>query len=273
MPLLAYWYNKGRNLGDSLNPWLLTQLSGSPVEWVDPAHCREPHYVCMGSVFHFVGSESIVWGTGIIAENRRPTVLPKKILAVRGPLTRKILVEMGTRCPAVFGDPALLLPHVYDPTVEKRFALGIVPHYVDKAHPWVSRLQHEDGAKIVDVESPDPLQPVRDILSCDAIVSSSLHGLIVADAYRVPNMWVDFNSPGFSGHRPTIIGGGFKFLDYFASVRRPAIGPRRIRRCTTVRALIRGVAKTYTPPEFDPTLLLHACEFHSFRDRAPRTTG
>jgi len=46
------------------------------------------------------------------------------------------------------------------------------------------------------------------ISACDVIVSSSLHGLIVADAYVVPSRWV--------APENSIKGDGFKFRDYEA---------------------------------------------------------
>ena len=49
------------------------------------------------------------------------------------------------------------------------------------------------------------------IYSCDIILSSSLHGIIIADAYNIPNIWLD-EFPLNEGH--------FKFKDYFLSQNR-----------------------------------------------------
>lgn len=54
-------------------------------------------------------------------------------------------------------------------------------------------------------------------MSCKKIVSSSLHGLIVSDSYKIPNRWVSFSDQ--------IAGGTFKFLDYFSSVNREETVP------------------------------------------------
>jgi hypothetical protein len=47
---------------------------------------------------------------------------------------------------------------------------------------------------------------VREIAACAAVLTTSLHGLIVADAYGIPAVW--------STLAPDLIGGTFKFHDY-----------------------------------------------------------
>ena len=74
--------------------------------------------------------DSIVWGTGCIAPGRIGQT-PKKIYAVRGPLTKKELDKRGISCPEIYGDPALLFPQIYNPKIEKKYKLGIIPHYID----------------------------------------------------------------------------------------------------------------------------------------------
>jgi hypothetical protein len=73
--------------------------------------------------------------------------------------------------------------------------------------------------RLVNVQQP--VEAVIDaIASCEFVVSSSLHGLIVAHAYRRPALWVEFADP--------LLGDRSKFHDYFASLGRPAPSPVRL---------------------------------------------
>lgn len=83
-------------------------------------------------------SESIVWGAGVIDNAEELLAHPKKVLAVRGPLSRQYLLERGIECPAVYGDPALLVPKVYNPSIEKNtnWALFLTMQ-ISTLHCWI----------------------------------------------------------------------------------------------------------------------------------------
>ncbi|WP_052307650.1 polysaccharide pyruvyl transferase family protein [Belliella baltica] len=85
---------------------------------------------------------------------------------------------------------------------------------------------------IIDVQQKNPLNVIDDILSCDKIISSSLHGLIVADAYRVPSIWIEFSDK--------IVGNGFKFFDYFLSVNRKDNAPVKINSTTQLDDILKN---------------------------------
>lgn len=142
---------------------------------------------------------------------------PKKIHAVRGPKTRKLLIEQGISCPEVYGDPALLLPFVYNPNIRKKYKIGIVPHYVDSNSIYLEKFKNNDDILIIDILGKDPFSFLDKLLSCEKIISSSLHGLIVSDAYKIPSLWVEFSN--------NVLGNGFKFYDYLESVNRPLSSP------------------------------------------------
>jgi pyruvyltransferase len=215
-----FWYienfprNK-HNLGDTINPWLISQLSGGE-EVLDTRLSRakpsgtSTYISAAGSIFSLLNEKAIVWGTGLSKPQRMTKLKPHKILAVRGPKTRQEVLKRGWECPEVYGDTVLLLPKVYNPKIEKQYDVGIIPHYSDYTSEWV-QLKKKEGMFVIDI-TEEPLKVVDNILKCRRILSSSLHGLVVADAYGIPSTWIRLSD--------NIPGGHFKFHDYFDSVNR-----------------------------------------------------
>lgn len=178
---------------------------------------KGPCYVSMGSIL--TQSDSLkkaeVWGAGTFNPRLPVKFSLKKTHAVRGPLTRDYLRKQGHDFPEVYGDPGVLFPLIFSPTKKKRYKLGVVPHYVDKHHPAV--VGAPDDVLIIDVFKP-PTEIIENICSCEVIASSSLHGLIAADAFGVPTTWVVFGGPAEWGNNALSRGGAFKYMDYFASI-------------------------------------------------------
>lgn len=206
----------GRNWGDALSPVLVALISGKAVVHLEGLH--HDRFLAIGSILGGSNERAEVWGSGFIREDEPLVGRPRAVHAVRGPLSRESLRKQGVECPEVYGDPALLLPRFYSPVVSKRYAVGIIPHYIDKGHPWLDQQRHEPQVLILDIESGIE-EFVRAVKSCDVILSSSLHGIICADAYGVPNAWVKFSD--------NVVGGSFKFRDYRLSI--GAEEPRELR--------------------------------------------
>lgn len=198
---------RGNNWGDALSPVLVELLSGKKAAHVVGNH--HDRYMAIGSLLDDANERTEVWGSGFIRENGTVVGRPRAIHAVRGPLSRSLLLKQGIDCPKIYGDPALLLPRFFNPDVSKRYSVGIVPHYVDKASTWLDRHRNDPQVLILDIESG--IQNfVHALKSCEVILSSSLHGLICADSYGVPNAWVQFSDD--------VVGGDFKFRDYRLSI-------------------------------------------------------
>ena len=210
------------NWGDILNRSLYENISGNQAVWVDYNHHRN-YYMCIGSVLEKATPHSVIWGSGFMYEdgvvNSRPLEKRFKIHAVRGPLTRQKLLEQGIACPEVYGDPALLYPRFYNPTIKKKYRVGIIPHYVDWEHDYVERWKdkEDEGIKVINILNEDVNSFVDEVLECEIILSSSLHGLICGDAYNIPSYWIKLSDK--------VLGEGFKFRDYFASVKRKNCKP------------------------------------------------
>lgn len=189
----AYWACKDiNNFGDLLTSYLLENMFG-----VRAVHSKTgPHLFVCGSILAEANTDTIVLGAGLGHESQRPESFMEGFF-VRGPLTEKI---SGIKAIA---DPAIILPTIYGGTRTPTYRYGVIPHYID-SHATVP-----DGMLHIDITSG--VENVIDgILQCDEVITSTLHGLIVAHAYGVPAVWVEFSD--------NVAGRGFKFRDYLLSV-------------------------------------------------------
>lgn len=230
-PLKLFW-SGGRdnvlNYGDILSPALVEMLSRRKVVYAAP----ETADLCaIGSILQRACKglwsrplfgrldRLLVWGSG--AMRAAPPIRHRllDIRAVRGPMTRDLAGLSGD---IPLGDPGLLAPLLIDGAkIERKHAFGIVPHVSDFSDPQVAmladRLPH---AAVIDLASPDIAGVTKQIASCEVILSSSLHGLIVADALHIPNARLKFAD--------RIRGGDWKFDDHFLSVEKPIVPALRV---------------------------------------------
>lgn len=206
--LPSFYYDKVDNVGDKLNSYLLQQVSGKEVYLVKTK--KFAHILPTGSILHFASDSSYVWGSGLISPDKPRKVKFAKILALRGSLTlAEIRKQTGTELDVPLGDPGLLMPRYYKAKPsDTRYRIGIVPHYVDQASEILKPFVDRPEIKIISVQQNyDSF--INELASCDYILSSSLHGLILSDAYGVPNKWISISN--------NIIGGEFKFNDYYST--------------------------------------------------------
>ena len=194
------------NFGDALAPWIARKLTGHRPVYATGGAGYE-HYILGGSILNWAGKGSKVWGAGL-ADSSNFVNSAAEIFAVRGPHTLARAIASKARCPAIFGDPAMLLPHLYSVDVLMNDRIGIVPHYVDqfRVNEWY---RGDERYQIISVF--DSVESVIDqIASCRRIISSSLHGLIVAHAYGIPAVWAKFSD--------SVLGDGTKFRDYLSII-------------------------------------------------------
>jgi pyruvyltransferase len=214
---LHYW-NGRRNFGDELSVAAVEWVTGVPVVHAESDAVGK--LLAIGSVLEKAGKGDIVWGSGLhpgqydefwmnkavgrLIKKRRYAQLEFKVLAVRGPMARDALLFRGVDCPEIYGDPGILVNQIYPAERNPIRKVGYIPHFNDKQF-------FKDVGHIIDVESGWQ-NVVDEILSCETVVSSSLHGIIVAEAYGVPAVWLR-TIPGEGGH---------KFFDYYLGTGRAA---------------------------------------------------
>lgn len=207
-PLRLHWASSKKNFGDWLSPAICELLSGRKAEHAAPGRCE---LLAIGSILGRIGHgwfshRTTVWGSGFI-EDQSPIRPRHRYCAVRGHRTAERI--KGATIEAL-GDPGLLcgmlVPGWKD--IVKKHPIGVIPHYKDRHHPAVAAfLAGHPGSVALDVFT-EPVELLRKIAECEFVLSSSLHGLVVSDAFQVPNVWVEISGP--------LRGDRFKFSDYYS---------------------------------------------------------
>lgn len=100
---------------------------------------RTIHLMTIGSIIGMGYFDAVIWGSGIhmnktvrnLIEGRKK--IKYDIRAVRGPVTRAFLRGAGYDCPEVYGDPAVLMPNIYDPrenkNQQKKYKISFIAHW------------------------------------------------------------------------------------------------------------------------------------------------
>lgn len=243
------WYKDDNpnmfNFGDDLGPYIISKLSGEKVFNVPYANSRikvlwqgiiqlkkrgiticeikkivnsffiKSYIISTGSILHLYTSKRCnVWGSGILDKMHK--VQKSNFLAVRGMHTYKKLLELGFKPKKVLGDPALLLPIIYNPHIVRKYKLGIIPHYTH--YDLFKNNCINNDILIVNLNQQNIEKIIDEILSCEKTISTSLHGIIVSHAYKIPSLW-------FCYTKMPLRGDNTKFLDYFSSVEIPDYDP------------------------------------------------
>jgi pyruvyltransferase len=199
-----YWTGK-KNFGDLLTDLLIKRFTGLSTTLVTP---DKAELVMVGSILEHLPKDfsGVIAGTGKLHEKTVVDFPNATILALRGPLTAPHLIGIP------FGDFGLLADELV-PLEDKKYDLGIVAHWTDKALTKDPRFL-KYNPKIIDV-SDDPLKVIAKIGQCKKIVSSSLHGIIIADAFGIPRR-IEISERVLS--HPHQEGGLFKWHDYSQSI-------------------------------------------------------
>ncbi len=279
------------NLGDALSPVIVALCCGLPIERV-PARSGRPRLAAAGTIGHgmergvvwFWGSgSSNVRNPGAPAEQRvpyRPPANTEMILcATRGPISHALLRGGPPASDAVYGDPIWLLRRFYRPAVEKRRELGVILHLSEladratEAHPLPSHLRYLIPGDlshavalintVTSISSEAMRRRIDDILACKRIVSTSLHGMVLAESYRIPCLY--FAPHGETRGPATVpltVGSGLdlRFIDLYRGFGldrlRVYVQPRS--EYTDWDALIRAIDEAWQPVSTDEDALMAA---------------
>lgn len=201
-------YTDVKNFGDLLGLAICKKLAPHATFQILPPYSdtNQDNLISIGSIIKGADTHSTIWGAGFIEKNEYLSNKPKSILAVRGPLTNLKIQKQGLAAAKVLGDPGHLCGLLFPDQISTRYQYGVIPHYVDKKSRALSSCKQRDDVLLIDVQQ-QPEQVLAQIKSCHYILSSSLHGIICADAYGIPAIHITLSNK--------VYGQGFKFRDYY----------------------------------------------------------
>lgn len=206
----AYWWQRVPNFGDLLAPLLLERFADlKNIEWHPIA---EADIASVGSILEHIpaGWTGYIVGSGLLREISKLKFDPyqARILALRGPLSAK-----GINGTFALGDPALLSNELIE-RQEKQWDLGILPHWQDDqlADKFLNLIPKQFSCHVIS-PAQDPITVLKEIAACRRIVTSSLHGMICADAIGGIPRRVEVCE------KMHALFEDFKFKDYSASIK------------------------------------------------------
>ncbi len=229
MSLYKIAYPDIPNMGDLINKDMLEEVFSISVKQADLKNCN---LIAIGSALDQLFKSSDfktrmkqkaitalnnnvhIWCSGFIRENLRGTsdLIYRNIQvhSLRGELTRKRMEEYtGNKYDVPLGDGGLLAQRWIGCFPEKKYSVGIIPHFKEQENPNVKKLlEAYENTTLINLRDK-PKDVVKKIGECEVIISSSLHGLIVADSFHIPNIHMTLDNKMF--------GDGYKYRDYYSA--------------------------------------------------------
>ena len=205
----AHWGRGLNNFGDCLSPDILKHYGLTPVY---VSNQKKADIILAGSILQWIETDYCGYIVGTGGDNVKYSFPNAKVLAVRG---EKTLANFNySNKTVLLGDPGFLMSYVFPEKVQQKYDLGIIPHFVDwntvNLNNWRKSFKKENVIFINPLGKPKDI--ITQIKKCRNIVSSSLHGLIIADTFHIPNIrFVDRQT------MPTYFY-DYKFDDYYSSL-------------------------------------------------------
>lgn len=212
-----FYFNARPNFGDELNIYILQRLFNLNIK---KESFKKADLIGIGSILdsNITSKQKNmlqknkplkVFSSGIIEEKKQKEFLKRKcnFLALRGKYTKsriENILKKKINCP--LGDGGLLASELLETMPKKEYRVGVILHYVDKKSSFLKNIKLEN-CKLIDI-SKNPIYILNEIAKCEVILSSAMHGLIVADSLNIPNQWIKLGD--------ILFGGDYKFKDYYS---------------------------------------------------------
>lgn len=226
-------YTDEPNIGDAINPIIVKKImkynpictdqfncqisgigSGLRRFFVNPYDMNNIDTIQYFENKHKVyNKEIILWSSGFITTptcKEIPISEKIKVASVRGELSKKYIETIiNKRLDCSVGDAGLLVSKLIKKPLCPKYKLGIIPQRREKNEMIYQEIAMEiSDSIIIDVEPLDPMTFIKQIIDCECIISSSLHGLVLADSFCIPSRHVKYTNK--------LVGDGIKFRDYYS---------------------------------------------------------
>ena len=209
-PIKTYWFRHAdfQNFGDEFSRYIINYAFGYDISLADIGDCE---LVATGSNMEVVeqsrhNKRIKIWGSGFIEEGKKAKMQNCNIYAVRGKETARRIGKANLP----MGDPGILASRCFRKKRSlKTDKIGFVAHYVDLDSDIAQRIRLDERYMLINPLEENEIVAAK-IASCKVILSSSLHGLIFADSYKIPNAHVQLSDK--------VLGGEYKFKDYCSGV-------------------------------------------------------
>ncbi len=175
-----HWFaysDSKQNIGDMLSPVI--------TDWCMKQHnlqrCGKgrKHLYAIGSIIDGGYQNATIWGSGVLFGRRKwwwKHLRKLDIRSVRGPESREALLFNGYDCPELYSDPAILMPLVYPARPNPLIDYLVIRHFT-----WGG--ENQDGLSPITNDWKDFIDK---LMTARIIISSSLHGIILAESYGIP---------------------------------------------------------------------------------------
>lgn len=248
-----FFYFGGKNAGDIFNQNLM-KFFKIPYR---KTKITNANLFCVGSILDNIvvpvsdntsevkSKSCFIVGSGFMSEEKEEERLIKTpiVKALRGEISKKRMEKLTNSdlSSCILADAGILASHMYPFDKTKKYKVGIIPHYIDKNSEALNNIKLEKyNYKIIDIFIP-PKEVLNEIMQCEVILSSSLHGLIFADSYFIPNRHIILGDK--------ICGGDYKYRDYYSSYNIDYPKPIDLREETVSDNTIDSIVNGYSIPQ------------------------
>ncbi|MDR9363374.1 MAG: polysaccharide pyruvyl transferase family protein [Microbacteriaceae bacterium] len=207
---LAWWAKPHPgNFGDWLSPLIFSHFTDAKIIYQPPTKPKgSKHLFAVGSIGRFIGSKSVVVGTGV-SDQEISMSRSADYVSVRGPLTAETVKNSGGPEITAFGDPGLVISEVMPIKRGKTNGkIALVRHFTHSSIP----LKLPDNIEELDVLVGSP-ESIKEFLTklnkYDAVITSAMHVMIACQSYGIPCGLITFK-----GYEENVHGTGIKYIDY-----------------------------------------------------------